>query len=85
MLMRHNVMTKQKEIPPELNIRGERPRVGVFVCCCGTNIAGVVAVPSVVEYVKDLPYVTFSTQGLFSCSQDSLNNTAEPLKAAKFN
>jgi len=27
-------------------------RVGVFVCDCGSNIAGVVDVPKVVEYAK---------------------------------
>ena len=78
-------LTKEKEVPNELNIRGERPRVGVFVCCCGTNIAGVVDVPSLVDYVKDLPYVTFSTQGLFSCSQDALNNLADTIQKEKLN
>ncbi len=78
-------LTRQKELPEERNIRGERPRVGVFVCCCGTNIAGVIDVPSVVEYVKNLPYVTFSTQGLFSCSQDALNNLADTIKAENLN
>ena len=78
-------LTKTKEVPTELDIRGERPRIGVFVCCCGTNIAGVVDVPSVVEYVKDLPYVTFSDQGLFSCSQDALNNLAATIEEQKLN
>ena len=31
---------------------GEEPRVGVFVCHCGANIAGVVDVQGVVEYAK---------------------------------
>ncbi len=78
-------LTKQKEIPTEINIRGQRPRIGVFVCCCGTNIAGVVDVPSVVEYVKDLAYVTFSDQGLFSCSQDALNNLAATIERENLN
>lgn len=78
-------LTKTKETPSELDIRGERPRIGVFICCCGTNIAGVVDVPGVVEYVKDLPYVTFSDQGLFSCSQDALNNLAATIEKQKLN
>ena len=32
-------------------------RVGVFVCDCGTNIAGVVNVPEVVRYAKTLDHV----------------------------
>jgi heterodisulfide reductase subunit A len=35
-------LTKTKELPAEIDIKGEPPRIGVFVCCCGTNIAGFV-------------------------------------------
>ncbi len=63
--------TKTKELIEETNIIGERPRIGVFICRCGTNIAGVVDVPSVVEYAKDLPYVEYYTDNLYSCSQDN--------------
>ena len=35
----------------------EEPRVGVYVCNCGTNIAGIVDVDQVVEYAKTLPNV----------------------------
>ena len=45
--------------------------MGVFVCDCGINIAGVVRVPEVVEYAKSLPYVEFVEENLFSCSQDT--------------
>ena len=34
------------------NVTNARPRIGVFVCHCGVNIAGVVDVPSVAEYAK---------------------------------
>ena len=34
-----------KLYPPERDVKGEEPRIGVFVCHCGTNIAGVVNVP----------------------------------------
>ena len=34
-----------KVYPPEKDVKGEEPRIGVFVCHCGTNIAGVVNVP----------------------------------------
>lgn len=67
-------LTRKKEPPKETDTRGEPPRIGVFVCCCGTNIAGVIDVPSVVEYAKTLPNVTFSEQNMFSCSQDTQNN-----------
>jgi len=77
--------TKTKETPIEMDIVGVRPRIGVFVCCCGTNIAGVVDVPAVVEYAKELDYVTFTDQGLFSCSQDALNNLAATISEKNLN
>ncbi|MCK5324082.1 MAG: FAD-dependent oxidoreductase, partial [Desulfobulbaceae bacterium] len=50
-------LTKTKHVPDEIDIRGRSTRIGVFVCCCGTNIAGVVDVPAVVEFTKSLPGV----------------------------
>jgi heterodisulfide reductase subunit A len=66
-----NSMTKVRELVSETNVVNERPRIGVFVCRCGVNIAGVVDVPSVAEYAKTLPYVEFATDNLYSCSQDT--------------
>jgi heterodisulfide reductase subunit A len=51
---------------------GEEIRVGVFVCDCGSNIAGVVDVPEVVEYAKGLDHVVLADQGRWSCSVDYL-------------
>jgi hypothetical protein len=45
---------------PERAVAGEDPRIGVFVCHCGTNIAGVVNVPDVLEYAKTLPNVVYA-------------------------
>ncbi len=64
-------LTKVAPVPQEKDIRGEPPRIGVFVCCCGTNIAGVVDVPQVVEFARGLPGVVYAEQNLFSCSQDT--------------
>jgi len=60
-----------KEYPPERDVTGEEPRIGVFVCHCGTNIAGVVNVPSVVEYSKTLPNVVYAENNLYTCSNDT--------------
>jgi heterodisulfide reductase subunit A len=58
-------------LPPEKPVSGLKPRVGVFVCCCGTNIAGVVDVEAVGEYALQLPDVVMSNVFLFACSTDS--------------
>lgn len=48
-------------------------RVGVFVCDCGSNIAGVVNVPEVTEYAKTLQDVALADEGRWSCSSDYID------------
>jgi heterodisulfide reductase subunit A len=57
---------KPVEIDPVEDI--ENPRVGVFVCECGSNIAGVVDVQKVVESASTLPDVICSAHQMFSCA-----------------
>jgi len=78
-------LTKTKHIPEEIDVRGEPPRIGVFVCRCGTNIAGVVDVPAVVEFAKTLPGVAYVEENMFSCSQDTQENMTEIIKEHKLN
>ncbi len=78
-------LTKTKKVVEEFDIRGEPPRVGVFVCCCGTNIAGFVDVPQVVEYAKTLPNVVYTEKNLFSCSQDTQGQITQIIKDHKLN
>ena len=44
-------------------------RIGVFVCWCGSNIAGTVDVAKVVEAVKVIPDVAFATDYKYMCSE----------------
>jgi len=60
-------------------------RVGVFVCDCGSNIAGVVNVPAVVEYAKGLKNVVFSDEGKWSCSVDALGSMQKSIKEHRLN
>ncbi len=80
-----NTLTKVREAVPETNVVNERPRVGVFVCRCGVNIAGVVDVPSVAAYAKSLPYVEFATDNLYSCSQDTQEAISQIAKQKNLN
>jgi len=80
-----NTRTQKKEAVPETNVVNERPRIGVFVCHCGTNIAGIVDVPGVAEYAATLPYVEFATDNLYSCSQDTQENMAKIIAEKKLN
>jgi len=60
-------------------------RVGVFVCDCGSNIAGVVNVPQVVDYAKGLDGVAFADEGRWSCSVDALAAMQTSIKEHKIN
>ncbi len=63
----------------------EEPRVGVFVCHCGVNIAGVVDVKAVRDYAGTLPGVVLYEDTLYSCSQDALKSIAEKIKENRLN
>jgi len=78
-------MVEEKVYPEERDIRGEPPRVGVFVCDCGTNIARVVDVPKVAEYAKRLPGVVHSVEETFACSVDSVSHMVETIKKEGLN
>jgi len=74
-----------KEYPPEIDVEGQEPRIGVFVCHCGTNIGGVVNVPGVVEYAKTLPNVVYADDNLFTCSNDTQEIIKEKIKEHNLN
>ncbi|MEI8182470.1 MAG: FAD-dependent oxidoreductase [Desulfomonile sp.] len=66
-----NTLTVKKELPPEKDFSGQEPRIGVFVCRCGINIASTVNVPDVVERIRNIPGVAYANENLFTCSQDA--------------
>jgi len=70
-------LIQRKEYPPERDIRGQPPRIGVFICSCGLNIGGVVRVPEVVDYAKTLPNVMYAEWNMYTCSQDTQERIKE--------
>lgn len=78
-------MTTREEYPPERDVTREDPRVGVFICHCGTNIAGVVRVPEVVEYTRGLPHVAYAENNLYTCSADTCEKIKETIIEQKLN
>jgi heterodisulfide reductase subunit A len=55
-------------------------RTGVFVCHCGSNIAGLLDCEALVEYASGLPNVVFSKNNLYTCSESGI---AEIMNAIK--
>lgn len=74
-----------KELPPEREVAGEDPRIGVFVCHCGVNIAQTVDVEKVVEAIKDDPGVVHAENLLYACSQDNQEKIKELVKEKGLN
>ncbi|RDE14361.1 MAG: hypothetical protein C4K47_04220 [Candidatus Thorarchaeota archaeon] len=61
------------------------PRIGVFVCHCGHNIAGVVDVAAVAKMAMSLPYVVFSTDYMFMCADAGQQLIRDKIKELNLN
>lgn len=60
-------------------------RIGVYICHCGTNIAGMVDVESVAEYAHNLPAVTVSRDYEHMCSDPGQNLIKEDIRKLELN
>ena len=60
-------------------------RIGVFVCKCGTNIAGFLDTNFVSDYARTLPSVVFSRENLFSCSEAGVTDIKNAIKEHRLN
>jgi len=78
-------LTREPIYPPEREVEGEEPRIGVFVCHCGSNIAGFLDVSEVTAYAKTLPYVVHAEDNLYACSQDTAEIIKERIKEHRLN
>jgi len=78
-------LTREKTYPPERDISGEEIRIGVFVCSCGINIAGVVDVKELAEYAGSLPHVVSVENNLFTCSTDTQDLINQKIKDLNLN
>jgi heterodisulfide reductase subunit A len=80
-----HTQTLRAQAPPERDVRGEPPRVGVFVCHCGINIGGVVDVPAVRDFARSLPDVVYAADNMYSCSQDTQNIISAKIEEERLN
>jgi heterodisulfide reductase subunit A2 len=55
------------------------PRVGVYVCHCGTNIAGMVDVEAVTQFATSLPNVVIARHYAYMCSDPGQALIAEDI------
>ena len=73
--------------PPEIEPISDidTPRVGVFVCHCGSNIAGVVDVQEVVKFAQTLPDVVYASHQMFSCAGNTQSEIEAAIKRERIN
>jgi heterodisulfide reductase subunit A len=64
----------------EEETKPEEPRIGVFVCHCGHNIAGTVDVAEVAEYASTLPNVVKAEHYMFMCSKPGVQMVKDSIK-----
>jgi heterodisulfide reductase subunit A len=74
---------EEEEIEP-LDVSGE-PRIGIFVCNCGVNIGGIVDVPNVTEYARELPGVVYAENVLFACAESTQRHIQQQILDQKLN
>jgi len=82
---RRGKLAQDKVYPPEIDVSGEEPRIGVFVCHCGANISRVVDIPSTVDYCLTLPNVVYAMEQLFSCASNSAQEITDMIKEKGLN
>jgi heterodisulfide reductase subunit A len=78
-------LTRQKTYPAERGRSADEVRIGVFVCSCGINIAGIINVDEVTRYARTLPNVVLAENNLFSCSADTQELMAKKIGEHRLN
>ena len=61
-------------------VRKTGEKIGVFLCHCGSNIAGVVEIPALAEYVRRQPGVVQVEEYKFMCSQPGQDLIKDAIK-----
>jgi heterodisulfide reductase subunit A len=76
------VGTKKTTTPAD---EKEAPRIGVYVCHCGLNIAGSVDCKAVADYARTLPGVVASSDNRYTCSEPGQEIIKKEIKELKLN
>ena len=63
----------------------EQLRIGVYICHCGTNIAGVIDPKEVVDFASKLPGVVRATDTLYACADSGQRLIKEDIKKYNLN
>ncbi|MDX9895466.1 MAG: FAD-dependent oxidoreductase [Desulfofustis sp.] len=65
--------------------KDEDLRIGVFICDCGSNIAGHLDCSSVTDYAATLPGVVYTKENLYTCSESGIHEIQDAIKKHNLN
>ena len=69
----------------EQNQESEELRIGVFICHCGLNIAGVLDIQELVEFAKTLPDVVYVKDNRYTCADPGQEEIRKGIKEHNLN
>ena len=75
----------REELPPERDVGAEPPRIGVFICRCGTSIANIVDVARVCQHARQLPGVVLAEEVAHACLPEGQERLKEAIEEAGLN
>ncbi len=81
---RDTLITK-KTYPLEHDYGDDEPRIGVFICHCGINIAGTVDVEKVTAAISQEPQVVVASHTMYTCSDASLSEIKKRIEEHRLN
>lgn len=55
-------------------------RIGVFICHCGSNIAGYLEMEALSDYAETLPQVAYVQRNLYTCSESGINEIKNAIR-----
>lgn len=60
-------------------------RIGVFICHCGSNIAGYLNMEDLGDYAETLPHVALVQRNLYTCSEGGINEIKKGIQEHNLN
>jgi heterodisulfide reductase subunit A len=77
-----NLIQKRRKPLPD---KKDDIRIGVFICHCGSNIAGYLDMEALGDYAETLPHVTFVQRNLYTCSEGGINEIKKGIQEENLN
>jgi heterodisulfide reductase subunit A len=75
----------EEEKKSQIQTKPEELRIGVFICHCGLNIAGVIDIKELVEFAKTIPDVVYVKDNRYTCADPGQEEIRKAIKEHRLN